>query len=90
MILIYIYFLNYLWNFKSMAILVSQSNPLNPAGHSHVYEATPSWHVPPLLQGSPMQSSISEIYKKIFYYSDIKRKNFTYLKRVEEFHRILS
>ena len=58
--------LKFLLIFKSMAILVSQSYPLNPAGHAHVYEATPSWHVPPLLQGSPIQSSISENYKLYF------------------------
>ena len=40
-------------------ILISQSVPLNPGGQRHSYEAIPSWHVPPLLQGLSLQSSIS-------------------------------
>ena len=46
-----------------MSVLISQSVPVNPAGQVQVYEAMPSTHDPPLLQGFPLQSSISEIHE---------------------------
>lgn len=48
--------------FYSLCILISQSDPLNPIGQVHVYEATPSLHAPPLLQGFSTQSSISRYW----------------------------
>ena len=48
---------------KYLNILVSQSSPVKPSGQSHVYEAIPSVHVPLLLQGLSLQSSMSKIVK---------------------------
>ena len=51
---------------------------MNPGGQRQSYEAIPSWHVPPLLQGLSLQSSISEtlnfwlLLKHIFVSSHIK------------------
>ena len=49
--------------FWVQSILISQSNPLKPIRHAHVYDATPSWQTPPLLQGLSIQSSISMKWK---------------------------
>ena len=46
-----------------MSLLISQSVPVNPAGQVQVYLAMPSTQDPPLLQGFPLQSSISEMHK---------------------------
>ena len=42
--------------------LTSQLPPVYPAAQSHVYESTPSWHVPPLAQGLGTQSLMSTIF----------------------------
>jgi len=40
--------------------LTSQLGPVYPAAQSHVYESTPSAHVPPLAQGLGTQSLMSK------------------------------
>ena len=44
-------------------LLNSQSAPLKPDGQAQVYVAIPSVQFPPLLQGFPMQSFTSVIFK---------------------------
>ena len=47
--------------------LISQSVPVNPGGQVQEYVAMPSVHVPPLLQGFPKQSLISNKKVKFIY-----------------------
>ena len=56
-------------------ILISQSVPLNPLGQMQSYDAIPSTHFPPLLQGFSMQSSISKkIPKHILVYPRVTQR----------------
>ena len=55
-------------------ILISQSVPLNPLGQMQSYDAIPSTHLPPLLHGFSMQSSISKkIPKHILVYPRVTK-----------------
>ena len=49
-------------------LLISQSSPAKPGGQAHVYEPMPSVQVPPLLQGLPLHSLISENITKYDYF----------------------
>ena len=64
---LYIWLITVLFDIKWIKhignILISQSCPLKPFGQMQVYEAIPSSHVPPLLHGVSIQSSMSEMYQ---------------------------